>query len=293
MRKYITLSSAIIFTILSSPVLAAKEEIVLEPSSKWMIDYASEDCTLSRTFGKDDKNLTLNISRFKPSDTFELLFISKYLKKASSAKPASIKFGSQFVEQEFNFKTGDTILGNNKKISTIIVSDTARIKPFTEQEYKTGALPISPQNEESVDFITLKTHRANTIILKTKTMKGAFAALRKCTDSLVNSWGFDVEEQKNRMRGAVPLSNPVRWIRPEDYPVQQLRNGKVAIIQFRLDVDEHGKTTNCIIQRSIGDDAFDKTVCRNIMKRAKFQPALDKNNKPIKSYWINKAQFTL
>ncbi len=291
MRKYTILSLIISVAISSSPLLAAKENIILEPSSKWVMDYAEESCKLSRTFGKGDKSLILNISRFSPSDTFELLLVSKYFKRASSNKPVSIKFGSQFDEQELSFKNGDTILSNKKKVSTLIINNSVRIKPFTEQEIETAILPISSKDEDTVDSIAIKAHRADNIILQTKTMKGAFAALRKCTESLVTSWGFDVEEQKNRARRAIPVNNPGKWIKSGDYPRQQLQNGEIAIIQFRLDVDESGGATNCVIQRSIGDEAFDRAVCHNIMKRAKFQPALDKNNKPIKSYWVNKVRF--
>ena len=290
----LTLLSLIFSFFFVSPLSAKEEIITLPPSSQWNIDYAIESCTLSRSFGEGNKNLILNISRFSPSSTFELLFISEYLKRASSSRPASIKFGSQFAEQQFNFKNGETILSNkNKRISTVIISNSVRIKPLTEEEKEFSSSLISPQDEDTIDFISLKTRRAADIVLKTKTMKGAFAALRKCTESLVTSWGFDAEEQENRIRRAIPETNPGTWINPRDYPTQQLRNGEIAIIQFRLNVNENGEATDCVIQRSIGDDAFNKAVCRSIMKHAKFQPALDKNKKPIKTYWINKVRFDI
>ncbi len=294
MFKYITLCSITAIAISSHPILAAKDTIILEPSSKWVMDYALEECTLSRSFGEDDKNLIINISRFSPSDRFELLFISKHLKKASSTRPASIKFGSQLDEQSYNFKNGTTILANSrKKIPTVIISNSVTIKPFPEEGSEISNFLISPEDEDTIDFISIKTRRAADIVLNTKTMKGAFAALRKCTNSLVSSWGFDAEEQETRSRRAIPVTNYGTWIKPRDYPLQQLRNGEIAIIQFRLNVDETGEATDCVIQRSIGDDAFKKAVCRSIMKYAKFQPALDKNNKPIKSYWINKVRFDI
>lgn len=290
MRIYIFLIPIIA---LSSHPLSAKDEIILEPSSNWVIDYANEACHLSRTFSNGDKDFTLKISRFKPNLSFELLLISKYLKRASTTKPVTIKFGTQFDEQEFNFKNGDTLFKDNQKIPTIIIRSSILIRNPTEQEIKNKKIQITAEDEDKVDKITIKARHVKDIILQTKTMKGAFAALRKCTDSLVTSWGYDAEEQNKLNRSVMPANNPSQWIKPEDYPEQQLIKRDIAVIQYRLDVDENGSAIDCVIQRSIGGEAFDRAVCQNIMSRAKFEPALDANNKPIKSYYISKVIFAI
>ena len=41
------------------------------------------------------------------------------------------------------------------------------------------------------------------------------------------------------------------------------------------------------------EKGFDDAVCAAMMKRARFDPALDKDAKPIKSYWRTSVRFQM
>jgi hypothetical protein len=62
-------------------------------------------------------------------------------------------------------------------------------------------------------------------------------------------------------------------------------------VNFRLAVDEAGKVTNCRIQSAIGGPDFEKAVCSKLMERIAFEPALDADRHPVKSYYTNKVLF--
>lgn len=70
-----------------------------------------------------------------------------------------------------------------------------------------------------------------------------------------------------------------------------LRQGKRAIVHFRLNVDAAGQPTACHIQQSTRPKAFDDAVCKAIMRNARFDPALDAEGQPVASYWLNSVVF--
>jgi len=58
-------------------------------------------------------------------------------------------------------------------------------------------------------------------------------------------------------------------------------------------VGADGTPSNCHVQSSTRPQAFDEVVCRQILKNGRFNPALDVNRKPIKSYYRQTAIFQL
>jgi outer membrane biosynthesis protein TonB len=70
-----------------------------------------------------------------------------------------------------------------------------------------------------------------------------------------------------------------------------LNAGQGAIVNFRLLVDAAGSVTGCFIQQTTRLKEFDDAVCKSISRRAKFDPALDKDGKPILSYYNNTVRF--
>lgn len=283
----------------TSPLMAKKEAVSLSPSSQWVINFTNDECSLNRKFGEGEDNVIVFISRYQPTDWFEIYFVSERFGKRSGNKPIKIQFGSDNPVQTAEFSRGLT--EQNKP--ALILSDSLRIAPPSEIEQRILAqknVPagffiahITDEQERKVDFIKFTPPRSSEISLETNTMAGAFKALRNCNDGLLDNWGIDVEKHKTITSYVTPKSNPQDWIRSGDYPRTQLQKGQIAIIQFRLNIDTNGRATDCFIQRSIGDEAFDKAVCNNLLKRSEFNPALDNDGNPMDSYFIDKVRFQL
>lgn len=283
----------------TSPLMAKKEPVSLSPSSQWVLNINNEECSLNRRFGEGEDNVIVFISRYQPTDWFEIYFVSKRFNKRSGNKPIKIQFGSENPVQTAEFSRGLT----DQNTPALILSDSLRITPPSETEQRILAQKNVPagfsiahireEQERKVDFIKFTPPRSPEISLKTNTMEAAFKALRDCNDGLLNNWGIDVEKHKAITRFATPKSSPQDWIRSGDYPRTELKKGHIAIIQFRLKIDTSGRASDCFIQRSIGDEAFDKAVCRNLLKRSEFNPALDKDGNPMTSYYINKVRFQI
>ena len=281
-----------------SAIAAASEPLSLEPSSNWTVDYADDSCRLIRQFGVENDVVVAIFNRFSPGDTFQLTVAGKPVELRRANRPASVTFGPAEAEQEHGFTIGTMSDG----MSALIFAGPMRIAPLTESEQKERAnsgqgdfilTPISDQRKAAVTELAIGRPLSTPVVLKLGAMDKPLAALSTCMDELLTHWGIDVEKHRNLSLPARPAGNAGRWVNANDYPLGMLSKGKQAIVHFRLSVDEQGNPTACHIQQSTRPKAFDDVVCKSMMRRAKFLPAVDKAGEPIASYYRNTARFMI
>ena len=283
--------------LLSAPALAKKEPLRLKPSSKWNVNYAADSCRLARQFGEGDQSVILLIDRFEPGDSFRLSLAGEPVDTGRTSGDAEIRFGPAELEQKVGFYPGNLEHGK----PALIMRTSMRIAKWTDEEIARsdrvsatgeGTYPsIGPDREAAVTSLTIGWPLSRALVLETGSMGNVFAAMRKCTDELLDHWGVDVAKHAHLLRPVVPVGNPAQWMKSSDYPMEMLSKGQRAIVQFRLNVDETGVATACHIQLSTRPKAFDDAVCKGILRRAHFRPALDVDGKPISSYWLNSVNF--
>lgn len=225
-------------------------------------------------------------------------YLAKPFELRRAKRAASIIFGPSEAEQEHGFAIGTMSDG----MSALIFSGPMRIAPLTESEKKEREnsahgeyilSPISDQRKAAVTELFIGRPLSTPVILKLGAMDKPLAVLSTCLDELMTHWGIDAEKHRNLTLAARPDGNPGRWINAADYRSEMFAKGNEAIVHFRLSVDEHGNATACHIQQSTRPKAFDNVVCRVLMKRAKFLPAVDKAGTPITSYYRNTARFII
>lgn len=67
-----------------------------------------------------------------------------------------------------------------------------------------------------------------------------------------------------------PLGDPVRWLRPADYPAKWRKGGgSVTVV---LGVWRNGSVRTCKVSASSGSAKLDRLVCALLRRRARFQP---------------------
>lgn len=272
-------------------VHAADPVLELAPSSKWNAHYADDFCRLTRGFGEGRQEVVLVIDRFQPGDSFRLMFGGKPLGGGSPRGKARVQFGTALAEQELDYFQG--ILG---KLPAWVFGQTSRIRPYpalAEDGQYISDGPVTAEEEASVTQIRIGRPLRRAIVLKTGPMKDAFAALDKCADELVTHWGIDVERHRTLSRWLRPLENPGTWIKSADYPRSMLNKWQPGLVQFRLIVGADGVPTGCHIQQSTNPEGFDEAVCKALQKRARFEPALDAEGKPLASYFISMVRFQI
>lgn len=295
MRRRSILLAAGLPLLMVSATASAQHGDPLEASSPWNIDYADDFCRLQRLFGTGDAQVRLMIDRFAPSEDFRLNLVGKPFVSNVDIGTASIRFGSGLPEQKLRFYGGD--LGKNP--AWVFIS-SVRIRPPAEPAAKEepaeggGYQPVSfsEADEASVTAIYIDKPLKKPIMLQTGSMKGAFAALRKCTDELLEHWGVDPDRIREVVTWAKPTTRPGYWLRNEDYPAAMLAKGMPGLVQFRLVIGEDGMVSSCHIQQSTNPEGFNDAVCNVLKRRARFEPARDKDGRPVKTYYLNKIHFS-
>jgi len=284
-------SSLAALGLMTSPAFAAKEPLVLKPSSAWVSHHDTDGCELIRTFGNDDSKVFLKFSKFGPSEHFNLLIGGKPIKLATrKITEANVQFGPNEREQKLAFEYG--YLGD--KLPALIFTHGARIAPATASEkLQKAPQPIGATRLAAISQFDVRRPLKRPLTLKTGPLEKPLAALDGCVDTLVASWGLDVEKHRTLTRQVTPSESPENWIRSKDYPTKMLRAGQPALIQFRLNVDKEGNPSDCHIQETTRAKEFDDAVCKSILKRASFLPALDKDGQAMASFWRQQVHFKI
>jgi TonB family protein len=283
----------------SGPV-RAEEPIHLEPSTPWVVDYADDSCRLARTFGAGDEKVTLFLDQFQPEAGFYLILGGEPVRVRRDVLDVKVKFrfGPNELEQEDNANTGTL-----DSDPALLLTSSHRLAPLSDAEkevrdadIKAGSrykLPdISLAREAAVKYLQI-TGTPKEIILETGPMDKALGVLGECAWDTVSDWGLNVEQQKSLTRGPVAKGGSASWFSGNDYPANMARGNFQGTVFYRLIVDEAGRPKSCHVQRSTRPREFDETVCRVVMRRGKFEPALDASGKPVPSYWSQAITFRL
>ncbi|MBX9730078.1 MAG: energy transducer TonB, partial [Sphingomonas sp.] len=150
---------------------------------------------------------------------------------------------------------------------------------------------VTPEKEAATQSITLKLSSRRQYRLETGPLGAVFKAMRQCTTNLVKSWGFDPDVQANLTKFAEPTGTPERWFTANDYPSGALQNGQSGSLIFRLDVNETGKVDGCRVLYRTNPDEFATLTCKLLLRRATMSPALDSQNRPVRSFYIRKIKW--
>ncbi|WP_420607588.1 energy transducer TonB [Novosphingopyxis sp.] len=281
--------------------MAEKETLVLQPSSKWQVDYADDSCRLARQFGEGEQTSVLILDRYEPGDSFTMIVSGKPFGGTVNGDKAHLRFGPAEEEKDGYFASGDlndqpamifasTSIGKLAEIKTVSSKAAKKSDDETAIAKRDG---ISDEREEAVRFLQIDAYGFPPVLLETGSLGAPMKALRTCVDELMSHWGVDVERIKTATRMPMPIGNVGRWVTSSDYPKDLLRKGAQGLVNFRLSIDEKGKVTDCHIQASTRPQGFDDAVCEAISKRARFKPALDAEGKPLASYWISRVRFEI
>ena len=89
------------------------------------------------------------------------------------------------------------------------------------------------------------------------------------------------------------LRNPSDIVRAKDYPKEALRAGAQGAVRFSVVVSAKGRATECRVVESSGNELLDAKTCAQVMKRARFTPALNRRNQPVVSSYTRRIVWRL
>jgi Gram-negative bacterial TonB protein C-terminal len=283
MVKMLVPAIALLAVVTASAHAAQNLPVSLPKTSKWQLDYSADSCNLVGAFGSDDNQIYVRFTRFTIGDWFKLALFGKRLKPIDFYPQPTIDFGPIV-----NPHRVQPVNGTAGPLQMIDLGNQ-RLDDLPSESAKVAVPQITPEQEAATTTLTVGLIGGKYYRFELGAMKATMAALRKCNEDLVRRWGYDPVEQAGLARAATPKGNPGNWMVNSDFPTH-LR-GENGFVEFRLDVDEAGKTSGCHVLSATKPKGFDTQTCQVLGRRAKFLPALDKSGKPVSSFYVGSVTF--
>ena len=282
----------------SIPVQAIDAPLALEPSSKWVVNYADDSCRLIRTFGEGDQEIRLEFRMFAPEKYFWLLVSGAPLEPTPTGV---VQIGSRFEPDDKDTDELALVGKLDEHTPAIMFSSSFETRNARRaasdayrkdrEAYLRSAPTFDTEREAQVTALEIKMDGRERMTLKLGAMRAPMDAVRACLDDLLDSWGVDAKVQKSLTRPPVPASDPAYWIKWSDFPSKMLAGRVSATVNFRLTVDASGAPTACDVLTMESAPEFIKATCDNLMKRARFKPALDAQGKPVASIFVDTVEW--
>ncbi len=279
------LAAAILGMGAASPAYAKAEPVVLEPSSKWNVDFAPEKCRLARVFGEGENRHVLFFEQWGPKATFGFTASGPGFDRFRAYKPVDVRFSNAQEPRETQ-----PFMGTIESFGDAIIYSTMALED-EGQGQMLGILPqLNTDKASFAEFVEFR-QRSRSVRFNTGELGEAFKVLNQCTRSLVSDWGLDVEKHKSATK-AVEWTNDQAIVQRlvKTYPSAALRKGEQGIMRMRLKIDETGKMTDCVINQTTINKSLKSPACRE-MAKAKFEPALDANGAPMASYYLTAITY--
>ncbi|MDB5712025.1 MAG: hypothetical protein JWL96_4095 [Sphingomonas bacterium] len=249
---------------------AMTDPAALAPTNKWQVEYADSMCVLSRDYGSGDDKVTFGL-RISPTNMRREVILITPGKATSERGVAAIT-----LLPDGHPVTGTywrpPLSGSAGNVATAFFEEAA-----LDGVDKAGAIDIRLDKE------------GHTVAVPG--IAGALAALSKCQDDLLKSWGIDPTE---RQREAVHVTgNPARFFGVTAYPPAAVAAHAQGRVTSVVGVDKRGGVTSCTVVVSSGNKPLDDGTCRIIREQVHLVPARDKDGNAMASHYVLPVRWAL
>jgi hypothetical protein len=267
----------------AAQVLAADEPRTLAPSSDWALSSDTESCTITRQFGEVTNGVSFRLRAFAPGGKYRLVLYG----------PALPQRDSGLLEFEYSFEPDPGTIsatgvlskaGGVTMVSFLPTLDTSATAALDRAERARGGPLEAMARTAAINQFVITFSRGRPLALPLGSMAEPLAQLETCAQDLPRKWGLDPAVQQSLQRPATPIGQE-GWLGPGSYPWLFLRNGQSMIVSLRMVVDASGAPTECVVQAPKTQSGAETLTCREILKTARFEPALDRSGNAVPSYF--------
>lgn len=261
--------------------LAADEPRTLAPSGEWTLSSDTESCTIARQFGTTADGVSFRLRAFAPHGRYRVVLFGPLLPQRDSGL---LKF-------DYSFEPGSEAIaatgvlsksGGVPMVSFLTTFDTSdEAAPDPSEHAVHGP---AETYAAAIDEFVITFSRGRPLVLPLGSMAEPVAQLDACAQDLPRKWGLDPAVQQSLQRRAIPIGEE-GWLGPGTYPWVFLRNSLSMIVNLRMLVDASGAPTECVVQAPKTQSGAEVLTCREIMKTARFDPALDGSGNTVPSYF--------
>jgi TonB family protein len=222
------------------------------PTDKWVVNFDDAQCVASRAYGED--KLFLKASPLGDVVQFGIM------EPGRSGPP-------QQVPAEIRPVSGEAFKGNAVLWSTGGKAPQ-RIRLINMPAAEFQRLSASPALELRID--DLKQQYA------VPAMTAMAKVMKECVDDLQRVWTSDGGVS------ARSTANLATYFKDDDYPEVAIRDSLSGTTVFALLITEEGRVADCMVVQTSGQAILDTQSCAIIKRRARFEPARDHADKPVK-----------
>ncbi|MDY7097356.1 MAG: energy transducer TonB [Pseudomonadota bacterium] len=268
---------------------AQAKETVLEPSSQWNVDFATDKCRLARNFGEGDARHLLFFEQYFPGKELGMTLSGAQFDRFGSRRRTNLSFRADQKPLRTEPFVGKVVGTGTAVIYSAVDLETGQ--DFSNAD-KTEFPQLDTDFASGVEYVKVQ-QGGSTVTLKTGDLAEAFEVMNTCTQSLLEDWGLD--PQKHLSSRSMPVWKNERSVTRKiqsTYPSKALRVGEQGIMRMRVMIDEAGTVTDCTIVKATRVDALESPACR-AMLTAKSEPALDANGKPFPSYYATSITYQI
>lgn len=280
-------------SLVSQPALAA-EPIVLKPASPWNVDFGEDKCRVSRLFGESTNRHILTFDQFAPSDNFGMMVAGAGFKSFGSLRKTELQFfaaQTPLVIEPFGGKAAE--YGNALVLSAVNLAKGTNLwseKDKDSEKPVVGVPALDIDFAAQTEFVSLR-QTGKQVSLMTGPLNEVFKVLNLCSEDLAKSWGIDVERHRTASKTARFVNDQVIARKIQSvYPTQALVQGEQAIVRMRVIISETGAIEDCAIIRATDNRLLESPAC-SYMQKAQFEPALDAEGKPMRSYYTSSITY--
>jgi TonB family protein len=269
--------------------------IVLEPTSSWNASHEDGKCRLSRMFGAAGQQHALVFEQAAPDARFHMSVAGPSLADITAGRKLRLAFGPGRSESE-----QEIVKQRNAEFGTVVFLKDISLDPdaVAAAEASVGiGLAVSTSGIDTeaarpLREITLA-QEGRTLVFRIGPLAAPFGVLNDCTSHILSTWGIDAEAHRTARRSTrlLEVQKVARGIQ-EKYPLQAVMQSRGGVVGVAILVDAQGTPTECRITSDSGDGSLNAVACEGLMK-ARFDPALDVEGKPMKSYWMTRITYRI
>jgi TonB family protein len=252
------------------PGTAVAAPVPLKPTSPWKVDFGDAHCIAMREYGTPAAPLLFAL---KPSLIGEVMQVS--IIRPGEKKPTGQYDGSLTIDGAKPI--GVSVLGHWAKTSKSRVSSINLPLAAFQPMRAARAVRIQSSGEVEQSFALANLEAV------ARTLDECVADLRKVWN-IENATGLIKQHARQQ-------KTPASLFRMSDYPAVALRGDDSGMVALVILIDEAGKVVSCQVTATSGAASLDAQSCAVMGARARFDPALGADGKPVKSGTVTRIRW--
>lgn len=261
-----------------------RQDLTLDPSIGWNVDFADDSCGLSRTFGTGNELVILDLRQYAPSSSFDVTVAGPSLKARKGV--LTYRFAPDGEVQ----RSPRHMIAKFPNNHTGVVFGASLLADLDETASQDERDNVQAAREKRVATLSIETGFARRIHLRTGPLNEAMAVMNQCTHGLLDHWGLKPDSAGQWPAMAKPRNETAFTKKVQEvFPPKAL--GTSGIARIRLMISETGEPTSCHLQAPTENKAFKDASCRQLVRYANFEPTLNSSGQAVASYYVVKVSY--